>query len=105
MQESIESRTTIKGDNVPSATDWILLLGGIVSQDSEPFRDVQSWFVDSETGTLEVIYRSNREESYRFSNESVAGGIFFGAEASSILIDPRESAMNGWDGERPQPKF
>jgi hypothetical protein len=26
-------------------------------------------------------------------------------EVSSLLIDPRESAMNGWDGEGPQPKF
>ena len=78
MQESVEIRTTIKGDNIPSATDWILLLGGITSQEDEPFKDVQSWFVDSETGTLEVLYRSNREESYRFSNECIAGGIFFG---------------------------
>jgi hypothetical protein len=78
MPESAEHRKTIKGDRVPSATDWILLLAGIISQESEPFEDVESWFVDSETGTLEVLYRSCREESYEFSNESIAGGIFFG---------------------------
>jgi hypothetical protein len=78
MQESVERRTTIKGDHVPSATEWVLLFAGITTQENEAFRDVESWFVDSETGTLEVLYKSCREESYEFSNECVAGGIFFG---------------------------
>lgn len=90
---------TILGDHIPSANDWVLLFVGKTTMGNEEFRDVVSWEIVEwgDNPSLEVVYRSGREEVYIFSHECVAGGM--------LVIDPREEAMRAWDGEREQPKF
>ena len=86
----------IMGERIPSAAAWILMLAGRPVT-AEEFKDVVAWQVLDwdDRATIEVLYRSGREEVYAFSHECVAGGM--------MLIDPREEIMRTWDGERPQP--
>lgn len=95
--------TTIMGDNIPTAGEWILLLSGKIDMNHNSFRDIVSFEVKEDleaSVVIDVTYISGREETYAFSNECVASGIVFEMVCSP---DPRDKIMNAWDGEREQP--
>lgn len=70
--------TTMFGDRVPTAHEWLLLLSGRITMEHQAFHSVVSWEIKENMEApvvLEVAYISGREESYAFSMECCASGM------------------------------
>ena len=67
----------VLGDTVPSAADLVLMITGKSDTEAEAFQDISAWEINSD-GSVGVLYKSGREEVYRFTADLVSAGIYFG---------------------------